>query len=441
MSTAFVIRSAVHPDTGERRDIVVDDGRIVEISASARGHFAREFDAESCVVFPGFVDAHVHFNEPGRIEWEGLQSGSRALAAGGGTVFVDMPLNSSPPVLDRARLEEKAALATQKSVTDFALWGGLCPGFVDRIPEMADAGAVGFKAFLCPSGIEEFPAADATTLREGMKLARAHGLPVSVHAEDPALLGSPGTDRSLRGFFQTRPKRSEVSAIRMACEIAGETEASLHVVHVTCAEGLEEIQRARSGGVDVTAETCPHYLLFDEDQAGEIGAPAKCAPPLRSRADVKALWRSLLAGHIHTLGSDHSPAPPSMKTGDDFFKIWGGISGCQHGLISWLGEFQHHYPHELARASDWLSRHPAERLRLPNKGRIASGFDADLTFVEFVEPGAPQPSLYRHPRHLYEHFHPRARVRHVLRRGEWLVQSGQPVDPRGRGRFLRPSAS
>ncbi len=427
-----------------RADLALEEDRIVEIAASIRGRTGEELDLRGAFVFPGFVDAHVHFNEPGRADWEGITSGSRAFSVGGGTVFCDMPLNSDPPVLSAVELMRKRAVAEEKSVTDFALWGGLCPGTTDRIPEMAAAGAMGFKAFLCASGIEEFPAADARTLREGMRRAAEVGLPVGVHAEDPAVLAEAArlrSDESLRSFFATRPKEAEVAAVRMACEVAGETGAALHVVHVTCLEALEAIDAAKAAGVDVTAETCPHYLLFDADAAGRIGARAKCAPPLREAADVEALWAALAKGLVDTIGTDHSPAPPEQKTGMDFFRIWGGVSGCQHGLPAFLGEWHHRFPHRLPEAAAWLSGTPARRFRLKGKGTIEVGADADLTVVEFGEPRDPAVALYRHKSHLYEFHRPRCAVVHVLRRGEYLVRSGWPVSPSGRGCFLQPTLS
>lgn len=419
-----------------RQDLAFEDGEIVEIGESLRGYSGEDIILDGCHIFPGFVDAHVHFNEPGRGHWEGLRSGSAALAAGGGTAFADMPLNSDPPVLTAEALLGKRRVAEEKSLLDFALWGGLCPGWTDRIPEMAAAGAVGFKAFLCPSGIEEFPATDAATLREGMIRARAVGLPVAVHAEDPAVIESVQQGihgRSIKDFFLSRPKSAEVSAIRMACEMAGETGASLHIVHVSSSEGLAEIQAARLAGVEVTSETCPHYLLFDAEQAAAIGARAKCAPPLRDREDVDRLWQDLLAGKIDTIGSDHSPAPPDLKTGEDFFSIWGGISGCQHAFVALLGElFRQGAAH---RAADWFSAAPARRLGL-KKGRLEAGCDADLTIVKFTGPGDPAAPLYRHAGHLYEFFRPSCEIRHVLRRGEFLIRDGNPAAGAGRGRFL-----
>lgn len=437
----LIIRNGLIAESMERADILVEDGRIVQIAPGISGVVGEEIDATGLVIFPGFVDAHVHFNEPGRGHWEGLETGPRALAAGGGTVFCDMPLNSDPPVLDAESLYAKRRIAEQKSVADFALWGGLCPGHLDQIPRMADAGAMGFKAFMCPSGIDEFPHSDAATLREGMRLARAVGLPVAVHAEDPAIVDAASagiTGRSLRDFFATRPKAAEVSAIRLACELAGETRAALQVVHVTCREGLEVIAAAKKSGVDVTAETCPHYLVFDAERAISIGSLAKCAPPIRPREDVAELWASLEGGLVDTIGSDHSPAPPDMKTGDDFFATWGGISGCQHGALAFLGEYIQRHPDGFPEAASWLAARPAERFRLPAKGRLLPGFDADLTMLAFGEAREPAPALYRHPATPYEHIRPRCAVEHVLRRGEFLVRGALLVTPASRGQFLRP---
>jgi allantoinase len=356
-----------------------------------------------------------------------------------------MPLNSHPPVLNAESLQDKRRIAEEKSLLDFALWGGLCPGHTDQIDAMAEAGAVGFKAFLCDSGIGEFPAADAATLREGMMRASRWKLPVGVHAESPAVLepASRNTpDRSMRSFLDSRPKEAEVAAIRMACGIAGETGAALHVVHVSCADGLAEIAKARQAGVNVTAETCPHYLLFNENDAIRIGARAKCAPPLRPGDEVEALWQDLLDGRIDTIASDHSPAPPDMKTGGDFFEIWGGISGCQHAFPCFLDELRRRAPTQLARAAGWLAAHPAARFGLAKqKGRIAVGFDADFTVVDFHKSSViPRENLLcRHPMSLYEDLHAGCHVVDVIRRGEFVVQRGQINEAASRGLFLRPS--
>jgi allantoinase len=439
----LIIRNGLVVDGGTVRasDVVVVDGRITAVGPSLPGSARRELDASGLHVFPGFIDAHVHFNEPGREPWEGLATGSAALALGGGTCFFDMPLNSHPPVLDRGQFEAKRGLAAQKSMLDFALWGGLCPGHTARIDEMAEAGAVGFKAFLCPSGIDEFPESDPATLREGLKRAKRWNLPVAVHAEDPATLAKARpAGATMRDFLDSRPKKAEVEAVRWACEAAGETSGSLHVVHVSCAEALAEIIRARLGGADVTAEVCPHHLLFNAADAVRIGARAKCAPPLREQADVQELWKGLLAGRVTSIGSDHSPAPPDCKTGDDFFAIWGGIAGCQHAFPSFLGALARRAPEQLADAAGWLARNPAGRFRLGRKGRVAAGFDADLSLVKFgaFPPIRPGDLVYRHRLSLYEGCRPTCRVTHVFRRGEGLVQNGALIPPRQPGVFVRP---
>lgn len=440
----LIIRQATLPD-GKKADIGITEGRISEISRNLKGRSKGEVDASGLHISPGFIDAHVHFNEPGRADWEGLETGSTALAAGGGTTFCDMPLNSDPPVLDAARLLEKRDLAGQKSLVDFAIWGGLCPGHVDKIDEMAEAGAIGFKAFLCPSGIDEFPATDADTLRAGLLRAKQWNLPVGVHAEAPEVLDralAQVSDHSFRSFLDSRPKEAEVASIRMACEIAGETGGSLHIVHISCAEGLAEVVKARKKGADVTAEVCAHHLLFNEDSALAIGARAKCAPPLRPAADVKALWKCLLDGQVDTIGSDHSPAPLDLKTGDDFFRIWGGIAGCQHAWPCLLGAVHLYDSSALEDVIKLGTANVAKRFRIPGKGRLAPGFDADLTLVEFKTCSlVDAPDLhYRHKISLYEGYSPECAVRHVFRRGELIVAQGEIVPVNSRGTFLRPSA-
>lgn len=444
--TDIIIRGGqvVRDGSAEVADIAIKDGLISEIAPAISGSASKEIDATGAWVFPGFIDDHVHFNEPGRDHWEGLATGSRALALGGGTCFFDMPLNSDPPVLNAERLREKRAIAEQKSILDFAIWGGLCPGHTDQINEMAEAGAIGFKAFLCPSGIDEFPATDARTLREGLTLAKRWNLPVGVHAEAPSVLEEHApkfSDQSLRSFFESRPKRAEVESIRMACDIAGETGGKLHVVHVACAEGLAEIDQAKAAGVDVTAEVCPHYLLFEIETACRIGARAKCAPAIRDRENLEALWTSLLNGSVDLIGSDHSPAPPDMKTGNNFFAIWGGIAGCQHAASSFLGELHRRAPERVTSAARWLATSSAERFNIAKrKGKLAVGCDADITLIDFKQmPPVTSSSLaYHHPISLYEGYRPLSQPRILIRRGEILLQDGSLLPKPSLGRFVKP---
>jgi allantoinase len=359
---------------GEPADVAVDDGRIVAVGAGLELSATERVDAGGLLVLPGAVDAHVHFNDPGRAEWEGWASGTAAAAAGGTTCVIDMPLNAHPPTVDADSFRRKVAAADGSAVTDYALWGGLVPGNVPRLAELAELGVVGFKAFMAPSGIDDFEAADDETLAAGMAEAARLGLPVAVHAEDPALLRNPA-GRGWRDYAASRPPEAELEAIARAIRLAEAARCSLHVVHVSTGRGVRLVTDARARGADVTCETCPHYLVLDEDDLEALGAVAKCAPPLRARADRDDLRAELAAGAIDLVASDHSPSPPSMKAGDAF-AAWGGISGCQSLVALALTEG---VPHAL------VSERPAERFRLPGKGRLEPGADADVVLVAPVE--------------------------------------------------------
>ena len=443
--------SVVTPEGVSRADLAVAGGRIVQVSSSITDAAIQEIDATGLHVFPGILDAHVHFNEPGRADWEGLSTGSAALAAGGGTWFCDMPLNSTPPVIDAARVAEKRKIAEQKSRVDFSIWGGLVPGNLDQLAGMRDAGVIGLKAFMCGSGIEEFPGVtDAATLREGMKRAAALGLLVAVHAEDEALAQSltlAARGRGLtdpRSWLATRPVAVELAAIRTATELAGETGCALHVVHVSSPKGIALISDAKQRGVNVTAETCPHYLLLNEDDVIRQGAVAKCTPPLRPEAMRQGLWRGVIDGAINTIGSDHSPAPPAMKTSADFFSIWGGISGAQHGFPLLISEALKGGlpPHRaLPVLAALLADNVAKRFRLAHKGRLAAGYDADFVVLDLNAAQVLKnvDLLYRHEQGPYAGRECRVRVKRTVVRGhtvysEGLIASAAPV-----GSFFPPS--
>ena len=369
-------------------DIAVEAGVIVETGHALTGHARETIDASGLLVWPGFIDAHVHFNEPGRADWEGLATGSRALAAGGGTVFFDMPLNSSPPTANVAALEEKRRCAEAESVLDFGLWGALIPGNEDDLEPLAEAGVIGFKAFLSDSGIDEFPSADADVLRAGMKHAAACGRLVALHAEDRELTRRLAAEAraagrtSVRDYLDSRPVQAELNAIALATGLAGETGCALHIVHVSSPEGLALIASARAAGVDVTAETCPHYLLLNDSEVERIGPLAKCAPPVRDEGRRLRLWQALAQGLVQTIGTDHSPAPMSMKQSADFFGVWGGIAGCQHGFPLTIAEGLLDHGLAPAMLSPLLSGQVADRFGLgQRKGRIAAGQDADLVLL------------------------------------------------------------
>ncbi|HEX2862394.1 MAG TPA: allantoinase AllB [Lacunisphaera sp.] len=422
-------------------------GKIVRVATEIADRTHAELDAAGRYVFPGIIDAHVHFNEPGRAEWEGLASGSLALAAGGGTTFFDMPLNSEPPVLDAAGLREKRALAERQSCTDFALWGGLMPGNLDKLAGLRDAGAIGLKAFMSNSGIDSFPRVDAKSLHEGMKRAAKLGLLVAVHAEDDALATQfTAAQKAKRqtdpkAWLASRPVEVELTAIRQALEFAGETGCALHIVHVSSPEGIALVTEARSQRVDVTAETCPHYLLLNDKDVAKLGAPAKCAPPIRDEKRRVALWSELRAGHIHTVGSDHSPSPPEMKTSRDFFAIWGGIAGVQHGFQLLMHACAATADRDFPVLAAVLARNVARRFRLDaRKGRLAEGLDADFSLVE---PGAPHKitadELWtRHPISPYVGRTTQARVTHTYLRGCPVWTDGRVAPGAPKGQFMRP---
>jgi allantoinase len=374
---ALIVRGTF--SDGTHGAMAIRDGKISEIAPDISGTAEEELDFGANQILPGWIDAHVHFNEPGRADWEGITTGSRALAAGGGTVFFDMPLNSSPPVIKRAAFEEKRRIAEHRSCLDFALWAGLTPDSLDHMEAMAAAGAIGYKAFMCPSGLDEFQSAKPSTLRQGMGIAARLGLPVAVHAEDPDVIAHhqrshPPATRDMRAWLDSRPIEAELSAIRIALEIAGETGCDLHIVHVTCPEGIQLVTEAKRLGVKVTVETCPHYLLLDAQDAISIGPAAKCAPPIRSADTVGRLWQELRAGHIDTIGSDHSPSPLTLKQGNDVFAMWGGIAGIQHGLPLLLGNGLDLLPQ--------ISSNVANRFGLADKGGLTVGHDADFIVVK-----------------------------------------------------------
>lgn len=436
----------VTPSGVQRLDIGVEGGVVRVLEADIAEPARMEQDAQGLHVLPGLVDVHVHFNEPGRDNWEGLQTGTSALLAGGGTSFADMPLNSDPPLLGARTLAAKLEAAQAHSHADFALWGGLTPHNLFQLPELAEGGVIGFKAFMSDSGIAEFPASDADTLHAGMRLAAGLNLPVAVHAEDQALTArlSAGLNRpgaTWRDYLDSRPVQAELEAIALALALARETGCRLHVVHVSSGEGAALIAQARREGVDVSAETCPHYLSFTDSDLERVGAALKCAPPLRSRAVQDRLWDAVLGGQIHTIGSDHSPCPPDLKTPENPFEVWGGIAGVQSGLHALLTDGHTGRGLTLDRLAQLTAQAPARRFRLAGKGEIAVGFDADFVLLDLntrteLRAGEllnrwPQTSPYAGRTYT-------GRVVSTWLRGVRAFADGR-VDGSVRGRFLRPT--
>ncbi|MBF6589792.1 MAG: allantoinase AllB, partial [Ktedonobacterales bacterium] len=407
----LLIRGAtlVTPDGPIQADLALTDERIAALGPSLEGSATAEIAAAGLHLFPGVVDAHVHCDEPGRTAWEGFASGTRALAAGGATAFCDMPLNAHPPTIDAAAFDLKLAAARAASLVDFALWGGLVPGNIPRLAELAARGVIGYKAFMASSGIEDFIAADDLTLYEGMAEAARLGLPVAVHAENDALTRALAARAiaqgrtSIRDYLASRPVVAELEAISRAILFAQETGCALHIVHVSTGQGVQLVAEARARGVDVSCETCPHYLVLTEEDAEALGAIAKCAPPLRPPVERDALWRHLADGTLPMVASDHSPAPPELKRAANFFHIWGGISGCQSLLSLLLTAGHADRGLALERIAALTADYPARRFGLARKGRLAVGADADLALVDLSATAVlrARDLFYRHPQSPY----------------------------------------
>jgi allantoinase len=417
-------------------DVAIEDGRITEIGRELAGA-SYEIDARGRSVLPGLIDVHVHFNEPGRTHWEGAATGSRALAAGGGTLFFDMPLNSTPCCVNAREVDRKREALERASIADFGLWGGLVPGAVGEMAEMAGRGVVGFKAFMCDSGLPEFPRADDRTLRDGMAEAARLHLPVAVHAEsqDKVRLKAGPT---VHDFLESRPVAAETEAIARALELARQTGASLHIVHVSTGRGVSLAAEARANGVDVSIETCPHYLWFTEADVERLGTIAKCAPPLRAAEHHQALWDALVARHVDIVASDHSPTEPSMKAGD-FVSAWGGIAGVQSTLPVLLDRGYHDRRLPLEGIADLISATPARRFRIARKGTIERGNDADLVLIDTAASFTLEKDnlQQRHKTSPYIGGTFRGTVRATLRRGEAIFMDGE-ITARTCGRFVRP---
>jgi allantoinase len=439
--------TVVTPEGVTRADVAIAGEQVAAIAPELSGTAHEEIDARGLHVFPGVIDAHVHFNEPGRTEWEGFATGTRALVAGGTTLFFDMPLNAHPPTVDATAFELKYAAACASALVDFALWGGLVPGNVERMDELAERGVIGYKAFMANSGIDDFAACDDLTLYEGMARAARLGRIVAVHAENDAItrelaLRAQTEGRTgVRDFLASRPVVAELEAIQRAILFAHETDCKLHIVHASTGRGVALVAEARSRGVDVSCETCPHYLVLTEEDVERLGAVAKCAPPLRSEKERQALWRHLESGALLMVASDHSPAPASMKSDANFFKVWGGISGCQSMLSLLLTEgwARRHLP--LETVATVASRYIAHRFGLPEtKGRLVAGADADLALVDLHASAKlrAEDLYYRHKHSPYVGRTLRGRVVRTLVRGHTVYHGGtfvsQPI-----GRLVRPA--
>ncbi|MFG1803192.1 allantoinase AllB [Micromonospora carbonacea] len=437
MSYDLVLRSrrAVLPDGQRPAAVAVTAGRIAALAGyDAPLDAVVDEDLGDVALLPGLVDTHVHVNEPGRTEWEGFASATRAAAAGGVTTLVDMPLNSVPPTVTVAALEAKRAAARGRCHVDVGFWGGVVPGNLGDLVALRRAGVFGFKAFLVDSGVPEFPPVDAGLLERA--LATVDALFV-VHAEDPgSVRGSPPSPR-YADFVASRPPEAERSAVATVVAAARRADARVHVLHLSSVAALAELAAARADGVRLTVETCPHYLALTAEQVPDGATEFKCCPPIRDRDNQDRLWAALAAGAVDCVVSDHSPCLPELKRADtgDFAAAWGGIASVQLSLpVVWTQARRR--GHGLADVARWMAAGPADLVGLPGKGRIAVGGDADLVAFDAdagfrVEPGLLH---HRHPVTPYAG----QRLTGVVR-ATWL--RGEPVTGDApRGRLLRADA-
>jgi allantoinase len=433
-------RRVVLPTGVHSAAIAIEDGRIADIVPQAPPGVGA-LDLGELVISPGIVDCHVHINEPGRTEWEGFETATRAAAAGGVTTLIDMPLNSIPVTTHAAALEEKLAASERKRYVDLGFWGGVVPGNAPLLSGLAEHGVLGCKCFLVHSGIDDFPNATEHDLRQAMPVLRDHGLPLLAHAEldlsgragasgygASAAVGA-ASPRSYHGYLASRPPEWEDAAIRLLIKLCRETRCHVHVVHLSSAGSLATISAAKAEGLPLTVETCPHYLCLEAEQIPDGATEYKCAPPIREHDNREALWQGLLDGVIDFVITDHSPCTPELKLpGEgDFQRAWGGIASLSLGLAAVWTEARKRGA-TLVQLARWMSSAPARFAGVAGKkGSIARGHDAD--FVVW-DPDAPfaveaQQLFFKHKVSPYLGKTLYGRVHHTFLRGREIYDGAQ----------------
>jgi allantoinase len=388
-------------DTVERCSIHVRDGRIASVSDYddiASGAEVIEVDEES-IVMPGLVDTHVHINSPGRTEWEGFQTATRAAAAGGVTTLIDMPLNSIPPTTTLAGFKSKLEHAQNDCFVDVGFWGGVVPGNTGELAKMFTAGVVGFKCFLVPSGVDEFPHVTEEHLRDAMPELTRLGALLIVHAELPGSIKDADVSAAgYQAFLDSRPRAAENEAVELMIRLSREFDTRVHIVHLSSAEAIPLLRSAQEAGVKITAETCPHYLHFAAEEIPDGATEFKCCPPIRERENREELWQGLANGTIDLIVSDHSPCPGNMKLREsgDFMKAWGGIASLQLRLpVVWTEARRRGF--SLPQVTKWLCANPARQVSLESsKGAIAVGHDADIVIWNPDEPLKVEANALQH---------------------------------------------
>jgi allantoinase len=441
-SLAFRAHRVVVGNTEQSCVVAVDDERIAAILP-----FDAPVDAKRTVelardevLIPGLVDTHVHVNEPGRTEWEGFATATAAAAAGGVTTLLDMPLNSVPPTTTAANLKLKQDCARNQVRVDVGFWGGAIPGNLSDLADLDDAGVFGFKCFLIDSGVPEFPPLDPDEFAAASAETARLGALLIVHAEDPQIVGQAPPPRGphYSDFLRSRPPSAEERAIAQVLDTARRTGARTHVLHLSDAAALPDLRRGRTDGVDVSVETCPHYLTIDAEHIPDGATEFKCCPPIRDADNRDALWAGLVAGDIDMIVSDHSPCTVDLKRrgGGDFGEAWGGIASVQIGLPAVWSEARARGV-RLADVVRWMATAPADRVGLTRKGRIEVGADADLCVFAPEAEFVVEPARLRHRNPITAYA---GRRLHGAVRGTWLrgtqIEPGDDAAPGVRGTLL-----
>ena len=451
----FRARRVVTPDGVRAASIHVRDGRIAKVSGyDDVPAGAPVIDAGDATIIPGVVDSHVHINEPGRTQWEGFESATRAAAAGGITTVVDMPLNSIPPTTSASGVAAKSELLDGRVAVDIGLWGGAIPdntsGDAHGLAKVLDRGALGFKCFLVPSGVDEFPYVQADDVRAALKQLHGTGAVFMVHAEVPGPIDAaeramksenPAPDpRSYATYLRSRPPSAEDEAIELLYRLCKEIRTPVHIVHLSSAGALTTLARARDEGLPLTAETAPHYLHFASEQIPDGATWFKCAPPIRDKANRDRLWKALDDGLISMVVSDHSPCTPDLKRMDtgDFMSAWGGIAGLQFSLSAVFTEARARGI-GIDRVAHWMSAAPAKHAGIAGKkGAIAPGLDADLVFFDENASFVVKAPLIHHRNKVtpYENETLHGVARATYLRGE-LVQTDGKILENATGRWIQ----
>ena len=398
-SAAIRGRRVVTPAGERAATVLIRDGIITGVAGYAAAPPGTIEVPPGQVLLPGLVDSHVHVNEPGRTHWEGFATATAAAAAGGVTTIVDMPLNSIPPTTSTAALAVKRQAAAGQLSVDVAFWGGVVPGNTADLRPLHEAGVAGFKCFLLPSGVPEFPPVSPAELAVAMTEIASFGGLLVAHAEDGAQIAAapPASGRRYADFVASRPPGAETAAITTLLELTRRTGCRTHVVHLASAAALPLIRAAKDAGLPVTAETCPHYLTLRAEDVPDGATAFKCCPPIRDGANRDGLWQGLADGTIDCVVSDHSPCPPGLKdlAAGDFGTAWGGIASVQLGLpVMWTEASRRGVG--LATLAGWMAAAPARLAGLPGRGAIAAGYRADLSVLAPGERFTVDPARLRH---------------------------------------------